>query len=267
VAAKTKLKASAKSAKGGKGKKQDGQSGKRKRSEGVAEAAAGEAAPEAAAPGPARPKQNKKQARAQANLEKAHRELYQPSDQVILLGERNFSFSRALCRALGSGAGVYAAAAESEERLLDKHPESAERRKEIEEQFEGTTLVGVDPTRLHMVREFRRAFHKIVWHFPRLRSTEADPDKVLVDQRQALAKFFASAARCLDPSPGSAIHVALKVGEPHKSWKVVQTAHAACPDLRLQAAVQFVPSAWPGYAAVGEEAAREAKVYVFARQR
>ena len=39
--------------------------------------------------------------------------------------------------------------------------------------------------------------------------------------------------------PGSAIHVALKIGEPYKSWKIVQTARAVCPNLHLQTTVPF----------------------------
>lgn len=139
---------------------------------------------------------------------------------------------------------------------------------------------GVDATRLHKVKEFKAAFRKIVFNFPHLGSGEKDVEKSVAQHRQLLAAFFASAAKCLDPEHDSCIHVALKVGEPYKSWKVVQTARAACPELDLLTVVPFMAGAWDGYThrrtagfserfsnAVSEELAKGAKVYIFRKRR
>lgn len=220
---------------------------------------------------------NKKEAKAQAILEKQNRSLYSGNERILLVGEGNFTFARALCEYVGSGAGVYATAFDSEAELQKKYPDAAEHRSAIEDKFGGTTLLGVDATRLHKVREFRGAFKKIVFNFPHIGGGEKDVEKSVAEHRKLLASFFSSAARCLDPEvKGACIHVALKVGEPYKSWKVVQTARAACPDIDISAAVPFVPSAWPGYvhrrthgfdarfsSAANEEIAKGAKVYIF----
>jgi len=223
---------------------------------------------------------NKKEAKLQAQLTKQHQGLYAPGERILLVGEGNFSFAKALCKQLGSGAGVYATCFDSEATLSKKYPDAAECRKEIEESYGGTCLTGVDATRLHKVGEFREAFRKIVFNFPHLGTGEKDIEKIIATHRKFLAAFFVSAAKCLDPKQDSSIHIALKTSEPYKSFKVVQVVRATCPDLDLSTVVPFVSVAWDGYAhrrtigfsekyskADSEELAKGAKVYVFRRRR
>lgn len=223
---------------------------------------------------------NKKEARHQSSLEKMHRDLYAGGERILLVGEGNFSFAHALCKHLGSGAGVYATCLDSEAELKEKYADAPRCKKEIEEELGGTVLTGVDATRLHKVKEFKGAFRKIVFNFPHLGTGEKDVEKSVSSHRQLLAAFFKSAVQCLDPSKESSIHISLKVGEPYKSWKLVQTQKAAVPELDLRTVVQFVASAWPGYnhrrtkgfsEAVSkkesEELANGCKVYVFRQNR
>mmetsp|Transcript_74207 Transcript_74207/g.159036 ORF Transcript_74207/g.159036 Transcript_74207/m.159036 type:complete len:284 (+) Transcript_74207:56-907(+) len=256
----------------GKAKKEKGG----KEEQGVKEAVA-QAVPAAAAVA----KRDKKEARLQAQLERQHRSLYSTSDRILLVGEGNFSFARALCRNLEQGSNVYATAYDTEATLKKKYPDAQEARKEIEEQFSGTTLVGVDATRLHKVHEFRGAFTKVIWNFPHIGGGQKDVEKSIAEHQKLLETFFASAVRCLDEEASMpAIHVALKAGEPYKSWKIVQLARAACPDLELRTAVTFVPGIWPGYAhrrtagfherfskKDSEELAKGSKVYVFTKRK
>jgi len=222
---------------------------------------------------------NKKEARAQASLEKMHRNLYSAGERILLVGEGNFSFTDALCKHLRSGAGVYATCLDSEAELRQKYPDAPACRKAFEA-LDGTCLTGVDATRLHKVKEFKGAFRKIVFNFPHMGGGEKDVDKSVAQHRQMLAAFFASAAKCLDPEHDAYVHVALKTGEPYKSWKVVQTAHAAAPELQLSTAVPFMASAWDGYAhrrtagfserhslSGNEELAKGAKVFVFKKRK
>jgi len=227
-------------------------------------------------------KRDKKEARALAAQVKQHQTLYKSDERVLLVGEGNFSFARALCRhlgSLGSVAGVYATALDTDSALKRKYPDADECRREIED-LGATALVGVDATRLHGVREFRKAFRKIVWNFPHSGSGEKDVEKSVVEHRKLLGCFFASAARCLDPAFDSAVHIALKGGEPYKSWKVVQLVQATCPELEFQTAIPFSIPAWPGYAhrrTVGfderfsksdsEEVSKGSKVYVFVKRK
>eukprot|EP00446_Apocalathium_sp_SHHI-4_P016445 CAMPEP_0177200786 /NCGR_PEP_ID=MMETSP0367-20130122/26407_1 /TAXON_ID=447022 ORGANISM="Scrippsiella hangoei-like, Strain SHHI-4" /NCGR_SAMPLE_ID=MMETSP0367 /ASSEMBLY_ACC=CAM_ASM_000362 /LENGTH=295 /DNA_ID=CAMNT_0018649253 /DNA_START=75 /DNA_END=962 /DNA_ORIENTATION=- len=225
------------------------------------------------------PKLTKKEQKAKAMMEKQHRALYSDKERILLVGEGNFSFARALCRHLGSGAGVYATCFDDEATLAKKYTDAEECRKEVEDKYGGTTLMGVDATRLHSVKEFKGAFHKIIWNFPHIGSGETDLDKSAEEHRLLLAKFFKSAAKCLNKeSRGSAIHVALKTGEPYKSWKVVQMARGAAP-LDLGNALPFATGAWEGYAhrrTIGfktalskddsQELAKGANIYVFVRR-
>merc|ERR1712232_1213042 len=137
-----------------------------------------------------------------------------------------------------------------------------------------------DATRIHKVKEFRGAFRKIVWNFPHSSDAGADVETSIAYHRKLLADFFVSAEKCLVDDRGAAIHVALKEGEPYKSWKIVQTAKAACPEIDFFTCVPFQPSAWDGYAhrrtigyderfskADNEEISKGAKVFVFGRKK
>lgn len=218
----------------------------------------------------------KKEARQIAILEKQHRALYANSDRILLVGEGNFSFALALCRNLESGSGVFATAFDGEALCKKKYPDLEEIREEIDSKFNGTTLFGVDATRLHKVREFRGSFNKIVWNFPHIGGGKKDVEESTIDHRQLLATFFASSQKCLVEEGAANIHVALKAGEPYSSWKVVQLARSC--GLDLQGVVQFSLDAFPGYAhrrtrgyderfsaKDSEELAKGAKIYVFRR--
>merc|ERR1712060_507107 len=85
------------------------------------------------------------------------------------------------------------------------------------------------------------------WNFPHCGGGEADVEKSVAEHKKILVSFFNSAVRCLDDKRGSAIHVALKVGEPYKSWDIVRTVRVACPELELKSVVPFAQGAWPGY--------------------
>eukprot|EP00747_Dinoflagellata_sp_TGD_P193714 gnl/TRDRNA2_/TRDRNA2_60233_c0_seq1.p1 gnl/TRDRNA2_/TRDRNA2_60233_c0~~gnl/TRDRNA2_/TRDRNA2_60233_c0_seq1.p1 ORF type:complete len:310 (+),score=75.02 gnl/TRDRNA2_/TRDRNA2_60233_c0_seq1:79-1008(+) len=221
---------------------------------------------------------SKKAARLAASLERQIRTMYPGDERVLLVGEGNFSFARALCIHLGSGAGLYATSYDDDSTLKAKYTDAPAIRKEIEDKYGATVLTGIDATRLHEVREFRAAFSKIIWNFPHIGGGEKDLEKSAAEHRALLAKFFKSAIRCLAPEANSAIHVALKAGEPYKSWKLVQTARNACEELELKTSVPFVSCIWQGYShrrtagfderfskADSEELAKGAKTYVFRR--
>jgi hypothetical protein len=230
---------------------------------------------------------SKKDKRIKTALEKQHLALYAPGERILLVGEGNFSFALSMCRHFGEGPagapfcqGVYATAYDTDATLKQKYPDVDGHRQELEKKFGATTLVGVDATRLHKVKEFLGAFTTIVFNFPHLGAGEADVEKSVKDHRKLLHGFFASAIQCLSEGKGAKIHVALKTGEPYKSWKVAQTAQIASPGLDLQTAVPFSLTAFDAYAhrrTVGfderwskidnEELGNGAKVYIFGRRK
>lgn len=223
---------------------------------------------------------DKKLARQTRINAKQHLGLYALDQRILIVGDGNFSFSRAMCQNLESGSNVYATCYDGEAALHKKYVDAKEIRSELETKFSATTLVGVDATRLHEVKAFRKAFRRIVFNFPHLGAGEANVEKSVADHQELLTEFFKSAEKCLDAkAPDSAIHVSLKVGEPYKSWKVVQVGRAALPEFDLQNVVPFSFDAWPGYEhrrtagfdqrvskKDNEELAKGAKVYIFARK-
>lgn len=234
--------------------------------------------PVAAAVGaaPTKPtKASKKEAREQVKAQRMHRALYARGDKTLLVGEGNLSFARALCRHLGDGEGVHATVFDSQAELQTKYSDASECQKEIEETG-GTVLCGVDATRLNKVKEFKNFFRKIVWNFPHSGADEADDEKCTTEHQLLLLSFLESAVKCLDTQhASSAIHISLKVAEPYKSWKLVQTAQGVA-GLQLHAAVKFAPSAWPDYSyrstsgeksSSQEEHTQNSKVYVFTLQK
>jgi len=213
---------------------------------------------------------NKKAEKQQSKVEKHNFGLYDKTDRILLVDEGNFTFARALCQTLGEAPGLLATATESQAELESLHPEAAERRQELEKKFGATTLVGVDPTRLHKVTEFKHSFHKIVWLFPHINTEETDFDKIAAMHQTLFTRFIKSAFKCLDPKRKSAcIQVSLSEGEPFKSWKLVQTAKNALSSLELRSVVKFNPEVWPGYQRPSmfdpEEAERKANLYMFCR--
>ncbi|CAE8649521.1 unnamed protein product, partial [Polarella glacialis] len=56
----------------------------------------------------------KRELRLKLAQEKQHLGLYSDTEPILLVGEGNFSFARALCRQLKSGKGVYATAFDNE---------------------------------------------------------------------------------------------------------------------------------------------------------
>lgn len=193
----------------------------------------------------------KKEAKINSMLERRHRSLYNAGDTILLVGEGNFSFSKALCEVLTAetkdGAdNVIATCFDGEAALNKKYSDAATARKAVEDAG-GTTLTGVDARQLHKVREFRTGFRRIVFNFPHIGGGESDMAKSVADHVDLLTAFFQSAERCLSEDLDAMIHVSLKVGEPYKSWKIVQTFRAACPDLDLYDVHQFAFGAWPGY--------------------
>lgn len=164
---------------------------------------------------------------------------------VLLVGEGNLSFARALCEHLGKGDCIFATNLDSEITIKRKYADAEENQKFIEERG-GTVLYGVDACRIHCIKEFRKTFRTIVWNFPHTGSGQTVVEKNRAEHRELLSRFFASSKRCLTKEKMASIHVALKEGEPYKSWKIVKVARAAC-NIELKTVTRFVPSEWPGY--------------------
>ena len=97
---------------------------------------------------------------------------FRPTDRILLIGEGNFSFARALVYGAPSDLeflppkNVTATAYDTEDACYDKYPDAKEivallREKGVE------VLFGVDATRLERVKAFHgRRWNRVVWNFP-----------------------------------------------------------------------------------------------------
>ncbi|CAG9461974.1 unnamed protein product [Pedinophyceae sp. YPF-701] len=214
---------------------------------------------------------------------------YSAALRVLLVGEGNFSFARALVRLLGGdGAGVVATAYDSEEVVLEKYDDSEDPVSDILAEVMGAgadVQFDVDATRLERTLQPRDGgkrltpadeFDRIAFHFPHAGLGIKDVATNTRKNVELLAGFFRSALHVLKAK--GEVHVTLKDGEPYSSWNVAGTAHRATSGLlQLKRVLPFVTRAFPGYAhrrtlgfrdglskAENEELQKGCKTYVFA---
>lgn len=97
---------------------------------------------------------------------------FRATDKVLLIGEGNFSFARAMIYDAPSGLehfppqNLTATAYDSEEECVAKYPESTECIQALREKG-AEVLFRVDATKLEKVSALKgRRFDKIVWNFP-----------------------------------------------------------------------------------------------------
>lgn len=95
-----------------------------------------------------------------------------PTDTILLVGEGNFSFTRALFESDHPQlehlppANVTATAYDSEEVCYEKYPDARDIVKALRDKGVHT-LFGVDATTMNSRKEFKnRKWNKIVWNFP-----------------------------------------------------------------------------------------------------
>jgi len=95
---------------------------------------------------------------------------FSATDRVLLIGEGDFSFARALVRDEKLGivpANVIATTLDQENELKEKYPETLEANVEELKQKGVFVLCNVDATKLEACKALRgRTFDKIVWNFP-----------------------------------------------------------------------------------------------------
>ncbi|KAK7058668.1 hypothetical protein VNI00_002304 [Paramarasmius palmivorus] len=150
---------------------------------------------------------------------------FNPTDTILLVGEGNFSFARALaaCSDTGSSSSTHpalislahlpaknitATAHDTEEECYEKYPDAREiveelRSKGVEVEF------GVDAGKLEVLakgkakgkgKELRR-WDKIVWNFPHAGKGITDQDRNILSNQLLILSFLRSAAKVLKQGP------------------------------------------------------------------
>ncbi|ORX98055.1 hypothetical protein K493DRAFT_406721 [Basidiobolus meristosporus CBS 931.73] len=171
-------------------------------------------------------------------------------DTILLIGEGNFSFARALGNLLGTGSSIIATCLDSEEVLKTKYDDAEKLMAEFKEAG-GVVLFEVDGTKLDKLKEIKgKRFTRIVFNFPHAGAGIKDQDRNIRVNQVLMRDFFASAVGYLtsrqsgDPVDGE-IHVALKTGKPYDLWNLKELAKSS--RLITKTSFPFLPEKYPGY--------------------
>ncbi|KAJ3571612.1 hypothetical protein NP233_g3638 [Leucocoprinus birnbaumii] len=137
---------------------------------------------------------------------------FQPTDKILLVGEGNFSFARALIVQPPSGlenlppTNVTATAYDAEQECYDKYPEAEEIVMELRSRG-AEVLFRVDATKLEKVPGFKgRKWDRIVWNFPHAGKGITDQDRNILSNQVLILDFLRSASKFLKSGPVPLVH-------------------------------------------------------------
>ncbi|KAI9149750.1 hypothetical protein H9P43_009929 [Blastocladiella emersonii ATCC 22665] len=198
---------------------------------------------------------------------------YTLDDTILLVGEGNFSFARAVAQVLGSGANVIATAYDDEATVAEKYPDAAEIIADLKNNLDGTVLFGIDATALNKVPALKgKTFSKIVFNFPHVGLGIKNQDRNVRANQELLLKFFKSSTAI--SSLTTEFVVTVKAGNPYDLWGVKRLAKMS--GLITKASFPFFPDLYPGYehrrtlgfdakiSAAANAEIRHARTYIFA---
>ncbi|KAJ7116829.1 hypothetical protein C8R43DRAFT_1091249 [Mycena crocata] len=145
---------------------------------------------------------------------------FRATDKILLIGEGNFSYARALIRDAPAELehlphrNVTATAYDTEQECYEKYPEAAE----IVSELRATgveVLFSIDATQLGRVAAFKgRRWDKIVWNFPHAGKGITDQDRNILSNQLLILGFLRSAAGLLVAGPVPEIFTAKKRNRP-----------------------------------------------------
>ncbi|TPX59881.1 hypothetical protein PhCBS80983_g02142 [Powellomyces hirtus] len=165
-------------------------------------------------------------------------------DNILFVGEGNFSFAHAVLEKLHGACTVCATAFDSEETTLEKYPDASEHIEAITE-LGGSVHFQVDATSLQSWKAGRRKeFSKIVFNFPHVGAGLKDQDRN-IRANQALVFNFLSSA-CTKMAADGQIHVTLKNGIPYDLWDIKEQAKRT-QLLKCIRSFEFDPALYPEY--------------------
>ncbi|DBA85430.1 TPA: hypothetical protein ACH3X2_006106 [Trebouxia sp. C0005] len=184
---------------------------------------------------------------------------YHESQQILCVGEGNFSFARALVRTLeGQGQNLTATAYDARDTVDAKYQGGGDPVSDIIQELQVcdvTLCYGVDATQLakslqvaskkQHVKNLPQAFDRIIFNFPHVGLGIKDQDINVQKNQQMLSSFFFSACEVLKAD--GEIHVTLKDGKPYSLWNIVSLAHHATQGvLILKTTCPFHADQYPG---------------------
>ncbi|XP_044378809.1 heavy metal-associated isoprenylated plant protein 41 [Triticum aestivum] len=151
---------------------------------------------------------------------------YSSIQTILLVGEGDLSFSRAIAAGFGSGANLVVTSLEDYDSLTDKYPEAKSNLAELEK-LGAVILHGVDAhtMRLHPDLKLKRF------------------DRILLEHQKVVKAFFESAGHLLRPY--GEVHVSHKTKPPYDKWDLRRLA--ADSGLYQVKEAPFRAADYPGY--------------------
>ncbi|KAG6336230.1 hypothetical protein ID866_2849 [Astraeus odoratus] len=132
---------------------------------------------------------------------------FKPTDKILLIGEGNFSFARALLVDAPvelehlPPSSVTATSYDSEGDCYAKYPDA----REIVETLRSRgaeVLFGIDATKLHKYPAFKgRRWDTLVWNFPHAGKGITDQDRNILSNQRLILDFLRCAPHCLMQGP------------------------------------------------------------------
>ncbi|KAL1213983.1 hypothetical protein V5N11_007345 [Cardamine amara subsp. amara] len=132
---------------------------------------------------------------------------YNNKQQILLVGEGDFSFSLCLARAFGSATNITATSLDTRDELVMKYTNANQNVEELERL--GCTVVhGVNVHSMNRDSRVARVYDRIIFNFPH------------AGQHQEVVRGFLSSARDMVNWDGGEIHVTHKTAYPFSSWNI-----------------------------------------------
>ncbi|KAL5206247.1 hypothetical protein ABZP36_034456 [Zizania latifolia] len=169
---------------------------------------------------------------------------YSSVQSILTVGDGDFSFSRALATAFGSGENLVATSLDTNEDLRSKYRKAESNITELK-RMGATVLHGVNAKRMKDHTDLKvRRFDRIVFNFPHagFKGNEDSP-RMISSHKELVRGFFRNVRRLLRPS--GEIHVNHKTGRAYDKWDIEQLASEF--SFIMVEKVDFQIEDYPGY--------------------
>ncbi|CAN8301766.1 unnamed protein product [Cochlearia groenlandica] len=173
---------------------------------------------------------------------------YSNKQQILLVGEGDFSFSLCLAKAFGSATNITATSLDSLEELQNNYKDAKSNVEELVRR--GCKVVhGVNVHLMntdHLIRGV--LYDRIIFNFPNAGfDFGRERDSYTISRHQEVVRGFMRSARVLvkDEDKGGEIHVVHKTEYPFSEWKLKTLGDKEGLDLIRE--VEFSLNQYPGY--------------------
>ncbi|KAK9049055.1 hypothetical protein SSX86_031978 [Deinandra increscens subsp. villosa] len=169
---------------------------------------------------------------------------YSSDDQILLVGEGDFSFSASLARVFGSADNIVATSLDSYDLVIKKY-KMAQANLQILYNYGAQLLHEVDATRMKLHTDLHlRKFDRIIYNFPHAGFLGDENDQRVINKHRNLVRGFFENASCM-LRPGGEVHVTHKTTGPFITWNIEDLASKS--SLALLGCVEFNITDYPGY--------------------